>query len=234
MKVVSFSEARNSLKTVLDRVVEDADYTIVTRRDADDVVVMSLESFNSLMETVHLLKSPANAAHLERSIALDPDLVIPGCEELYRFHSFQADSLSADIYLEWRQNHLPKQWRSKLERKIEDTDRFIPHDLAPDLIREICQKLVKFPAIERAYLVCKPMQIFADRSYVLGIQIAKTKSTSHQNWQSESELECVAARLQIELNLGKYLVLVPFDRQIRNPKSRLIKNIQKIPNARIF
>lgn len=69
MKVVSFSEARNSLKTVLDRVVDDADYTIVTRRDADDVVVMSLESFNSLMETVHLLKSPANAAHLERSIA---------------------------------------------------------------------------------------------------------------------------------------------------------------------
>jgi antitoxin YefM len=69
MKVVSFSEARNNLKTVLDRVVADADYTIVTRRDADDVVVMSLESFNSLMETVHLLKSPANAAHLERSIA---------------------------------------------------------------------------------------------------------------------------------------------------------------------
>jgi antitoxin YefM len=69
MKVVSFSEARNSLKTVLDRVVADADYTIVTRRDADDVVVMSLESFNSLMETVHLLKSPANAAHLARSIA---------------------------------------------------------------------------------------------------------------------------------------------------------------------
>jgi antitoxin YefM len=69
MKVISFSEARNSLKTVLDRVVADADYTIVTRRDADDVVVMSLESFNSLMETVHLLKSPANAAHLDRSIS---------------------------------------------------------------------------------------------------------------------------------------------------------------------
>ena len=69
MKGVSFSEARNSLKTVLDRVVADADYTIVTRRDAEDVVVMSLDSFNSLMETVHLLKSPANAAHLDRSIA---------------------------------------------------------------------------------------------------------------------------------------------------------------------
>jgi len=69
MKIISFSEARNSLKTVLDQVTADADYTIITRRDADDTVVMSLEFFNSLMETVHLLKSPANAAHLERSIA---------------------------------------------------------------------------------------------------------------------------------------------------------------------
>jgi antitoxin YefM len=69
MKVVSFSDARSNLKAVLDRVVEDADYTIVTRRDAEDAVVMSLDAFNSLMETVHLLKSPANAAHLERSIA---------------------------------------------------------------------------------------------------------------------------------------------------------------------
>ena len=69
MKVVTFSEARNKLKTVLDRVVDDVDYTIITRRDADDAVIMSLEYFNSLLETVHLLKSPANAAHLERSIA---------------------------------------------------------------------------------------------------------------------------------------------------------------------
>ena len=69
MKVVTFTEARNKLKTVLDRVVNDADYTVITRRDADDAVVMSLEYFNSLLETVHLLKSPANAAHLERYIA---------------------------------------------------------------------------------------------------------------------------------------------------------------------
>ena len=82
MRVVSFSEARNSLKSVLDYVVEDADYTIITRRDAEDAVIMSLEYFNSLLETVYLLKSPANAAHLERSIAqfkqgkvVDRDLV---------------------------------------------------------------------------------------------------------------------------------------------------------------
>lgn len=68
MKVVNFSEARNQLKSVLDQVVNDADYTIISRRDADDAVVMSLDHFNGLMETVHLLKSPANAAHLSKSI----------------------------------------------------------------------------------------------------------------------------------------------------------------------
>ena len=68
MRIISFSEARNKLKSVLDQVVSDADYTVITRRDADDAVVMSLDQFNGLMETVHLLKSPANAAHLSKSI----------------------------------------------------------------------------------------------------------------------------------------------------------------------
>ncbi len=69
MRVVNFSEARNGLKSLIDQIVDDADYTVIARRDAPDAVVMSLDTFNSLMETVHLLKSPANAAHLERSIA---------------------------------------------------------------------------------------------------------------------------------------------------------------------
>ncbi|WP_028485971.1 type II toxin-antitoxin system Phd/YefM family antitoxin [Thiomicrorhabdus chilensis] len=68
MQVVSYTDARNSLKTVLDSVVENADFTIITRRDAENAVVMSQDYFDSLMETVHLLKSPANAAHLKESI----------------------------------------------------------------------------------------------------------------------------------------------------------------------
>lgn len=68
MRVISFSDARNKLKSLLDQVVSDADYTIITRRDAEDAVVMSLDQFNGLIETVHLLKSPANVAHLSKSI----------------------------------------------------------------------------------------------------------------------------------------------------------------------
>jgi len=68
MNIVSFTEARNSLKSVLNRVVDDADCTIITRRDTEDAVVMSLDYYNGLMETVYLLKSPANVEHLDESI----------------------------------------------------------------------------------------------------------------------------------------------------------------------
>jgi len=68
MKVVNFSDARNNLKKVIDEVVENADYTIISRRNSEDAIVMSLNTFNSIMETFHLLKSPANAEHLSKSI----------------------------------------------------------------------------------------------------------------------------------------------------------------------
>ena len=68
MRIISFTEARSALKSVLDQVVNDADSTVIRRRDSDDAVVMSLDFYNSLMETVYLLKSPANAEHLSKSI----------------------------------------------------------------------------------------------------------------------------------------------------------------------
>ncbi len=70
MKVVTYSHARNSLKSVLDGVVQDADVTIISRRDAEgDAVVMSLDS-NSIMETLHLTSNPVNAAALARARGL--------------------------------------------------------------------------------------------------------------------------------------------------------------------
>ena len=69
MRIITYSEARSSLKSVLDAVHDDADITIISRRDGADAVVMSLEYYQSLMETLHLQSTPANAAHLAESIA---------------------------------------------------------------------------------------------------------------------------------------------------------------------
>ncbi len=69
MRIITYSEARSSLKSVLDTVHDDADITIISRRDGADAVVMSLAYYQSLMETLHLQSTPASAAHLAESIA---------------------------------------------------------------------------------------------------------------------------------------------------------------------
>ena len=69
MKIVTYSEARSSLKAVLDNVHDNADVTIISRRDGADAVVMSLDHYQSIMATMHLLSTPANATHLAKSIA---------------------------------------------------------------------------------------------------------------------------------------------------------------------
>ena len=69
MNVVNFSDARDNLEDVIDRVVQGADVIVITRPDGPDAVLMSLHHYNSLLETVHLLSSPANAARLARSLA---------------------------------------------------------------------------------------------------------------------------------------------------------------------
>jgi antitoxin YefM len=73
MKVLTYSEARSSLKAVLDQVHDDADVTVISRRGGADAVVMSLDHYQSLMETMHLLSTPANAAALAKAVQQDKD-----------------------------------------------------------------------------------------------------------------------------------------------------------------
>jgi antitoxin YefM len=68
MSHVSYSELRNHLATYMDAVCDDRAPLLVTRQNARSVVLISEEDYEGLMETVHLLKSPANAARLMGSI----------------------------------------------------------------------------------------------------------------------------------------------------------------------
>ena len=71
MEILNFTQVRQNLKDVLDRVTDDADCTVVVRRDGDDAVIMSKSQYDSIMETLYLLRSPANAKHLMEAIARD-------------------------------------------------------------------------------------------------------------------------------------------------------------------
>ena len=69
MEIVSFEEANKNFKRVLNTVNDNADMVFISRENNKDAVVMSLAHYTSLMETLYLLESPANAVHLAKSIA---------------------------------------------------------------------------------------------------------------------------------------------------------------------
>jgi len=68
MSHVSYSELRNNLAKFMDDVVENHTPLHVTRQNSSTVVMLSESDYDQLMETVHLLRSPANAARLLRSM----------------------------------------------------------------------------------------------------------------------------------------------------------------------
>lgn len=69
MNILTFSEARAGLKTVMDNVCKDRAPTVITRVSGEHVVMLSLTDFNSFQETNYLLSNPKNATHLMESIA---------------------------------------------------------------------------------------------------------------------------------------------------------------------
>jgi antitoxin YefM len=69
MDVISFSDARAQLKAVMDRAINDRAEVVVTRRKGEAVVVVSLESWNAINETLHLISSPRNVSRLRSAIA---------------------------------------------------------------------------------------------------------------------------------------------------------------------
>ncbi len=69
MDAISYSAARANLAKTMDKVCSDHAPIIITRKSESPVVMLSLEDFQAMEETVYLLRSPANARRLLESIA---------------------------------------------------------------------------------------------------------------------------------------------------------------------
>jgi antitoxin YefM len=68
MDVMTFTETRQNLKDVMDRVVRDRAPVVVSRRKAEAVVMISLSEWSAMEETVRLMSSPANAVRLRDAL----------------------------------------------------------------------------------------------------------------------------------------------------------------------
>jgi len=68
MNIVGYSAARQRLAKLMDSVVDDRRPVVVTRRKAPAVVMLALDEYEAMAETLHLLRSPKNARRLHKAV----------------------------------------------------------------------------------------------------------------------------------------------------------------------
>ena len=69
MDAISYTAARANLAKTMQKVCDDHEPVIITRQNADPVIMMSLADYHSMEETNYLLQSPENAARLMKAVA---------------------------------------------------------------------------------------------------------------------------------------------------------------------
>jgi len=68
MIAVNFTEFRTDLKKYLDEVEENHETLIMKRKSGRGTVMISIDEYNSLIETAHLMKSKINSDRIFESI----------------------------------------------------------------------------------------------------------------------------------------------------------------------
>lgn len=72
----TYTQARSNLAKLLDQVTNEREVVIVTRRNGEDVALIAADELAGLLETAHLLRSPANARRLLTALARVPEQMV--------------------------------------------------------------------------------------------------------------------------------------------------------------
>ena len=88
MLAVNYTNLRDNMKAYMDKVTDDYETMIVTRKDNKNVVIISEEAYNNLMENVHVMGNKSNydwlmesKAQLERGNVVTHDLIEVNADE---------------------------------------------------------------------------------------------------------------------------------------------------------
>ena len=88
----TYSQAREQLKSLMDRAVDDREVVLVRRRSGGAVAMIAADELQSLIETTQLLRSPRNAERLLAALARARagDLASTEVESLEKIHGFRS------------------------------------------------------------------------------------------------------------------------------------------------
>lgn len=88
MLAVNYTTLRDNMKTYMDKVTDDYETMIVTRKDNKNVVILSEESYNNMMENIYVMGNKSNydwlmesKAQLEMGIVSAHELSEVGADE---------------------------------------------------------------------------------------------------------------------------------------------------------
>ncbi len=68
MDAITYTQARKNFTQTMNKVCEDHAPLIITRQNEQPVVMISLEDYNSIEETLYLFRSPKNAARIRQAL----------------------------------------------------------------------------------------------------------------------------------------------------------------------
>ncbi len=68
MLAVNYSTLRNNLKSYCDRVTDDAETVIITRKNEKNLVMMGMDAYNNLTENLFLMQNAKNRQHILKGI----------------------------------------------------------------------------------------------------------------------------------------------------------------------
>ncbi|MBU9789336.1 type II toxin-antitoxin system prevent-host-death family antitoxin [Lentilactobacillus sp. IMAU92037] len=68
MEATNMTDFRNNIRKYLDKVVDDSDNLTITRPHGRNVVVMSQDDYDNLIENMYVVGNPTNRNHLDKSI----------------------------------------------------------------------------------------------------------------------------------------------------------------------
>lgn len=69
MHALTFTDARKHFAETMQQVSDNAEPVRILRRDAPDVVIIDANEYDAMVEMLHLFSNPANAAHINASLA---------------------------------------------------------------------------------------------------------------------------------------------------------------------
>ncbi|MBR8831619.1 MAG: hypothetical protein N5P05_003109 [Chroococcopsis gigantea SAG 12.99] len=170
----------------------------------------------------------AGRDYLERAMAKDPYIYINACQLLCDFLALQGETQEVRRLRQKAEKHYEQILLAQQERSsVRPDDRFLPHDLSWEIIKDLRQQLTQHQEIKEAYLVRKMVKIFPEVPFYILAIVRRSSAWELNGHERDREMiDNVARNLRFR---GEMWVTA-----LSKSQSNLLKTIRRIEDSNIY